>query len=147
MIYADLSEKYLAIISEMMKQPTNKKSMSVDAGENGILSYLIKHNSASPSELQKHLNVGSSRVANALTNLQGKGLIYRQNALDDRRKVVVSITEKGKLLQDKKRKDFLKHFTLVFAQMGEDDAGEFLRLLEKFMIANQMLFESERKEG
>ena len=80
MIYADLSEKYLATISEFMKQPKNKKSMSVDAGENGILSYLITHNGVTPSELQKHLNVGSSRIANALTNLQSKGLIYRQNA-------------------------------------------------------------------
>ena len=147
MIYEELSEKYLAIISEFMKHPKNKESISLDAGESGILYYLIYHNGVTPSELQKHLKVGSSRIANALSSLQNKGLIFRQNALDDRRKVIVFITEEGKLLQENRRREFVEHIKRVLEQMGEDDAREFLRLLESFMKINQILIASERKEG
>ena len=147
MIYAELSEKYLAIISKLMKQPKNKESINLDAGESGILYYLIYHNGATPSELQKHLNVGSGRIANALNTLQNKGLIFRQDALDDRHKVKVFITEEGKLLQENRRREYMEYIQRVLEKMGEEEASEFLRLLEKFMNYNQILIASERKEG
>ena len=97
--------------------------------------------------MQKHLNVGSGRIANALNTLQNKGLIFRQDALDDRRKVKVFITEEGKLLQENRRREYMEYIQRVLEKMGEEEASEFLRLLEKFMNYNQILIASERKEG
>lgn len=145
MLYDELTDEYLLLVAAMMKLPANKKNLNFHSGENGILCYLSQHEDATPGQLQKHLQVGSGRIANALASLQSKGLVRRENATDDRRKVRVSITEEGRALNEERRREFYEHNKWVLGQMGEEDAKEYLRLLKLFIRINREFIEQQEK--
>lgn len=52
-----------------------------------------------PSQLAETLNLDSSTVTGILGRLEDKGLINRSFRMDDRRKVIVHLTEAGKSLE------------------------------------------------
>ncbi len=52
-----------------------------------------------PSQLAETLNLDSSTVTGILGRLEDKGLINRSFRVDDRRKVVVHLTEEGRRLE------------------------------------------------
>ena len=52
-----------------------------------------------PSQLAETLNLDSSTVTGILGRLEDKKLIHRSFRVDDRRKVIVNLTEEGKALE------------------------------------------------
>lgn len=52
-----------------------------------------------PSQLAETLNLDSSTVTGILGRLEDKGLINRSFRMDDRRKVIVHLTDDGKALE------------------------------------------------
>ncbi len=52
-----------------------------------------------PSQLAETLNLDSSTVTGILSRLEDKGLIKRSFRMDDRRKVIVHLTDNGRSLE------------------------------------------------
>ena len=74
-------------------------------GEMAVLCYLLfSHNGASAGELTGEFQVRSSRTAAILNSLERKGYAVRSSDPEDRRKVRVYITEKGKNLHGENTK-------------------------------------------
>ena len=67
-------------------------------GESALLTHLaLGHNGATAGELRQALEVGSSRVANALKRLEAQGLIHRAASEEDGRVVPGQfLTQKGR---------------------------------------------------
>lgn len=70
---------------------------------------LVKSGETTQSELSKQVSIGISTVNGIIDRLEKKGLVIRQRDTDDRRKVLVSVTDSGRevtvsapsLLQDR----------------------------------------------
>ena len=100
-------------------------------GENVLLSYLREFKISTPSILADVLDVTPARIAAILRSLEKKDFIFRGIDLEDKRRVVVELTEKGKDFAEKLKNDIEEHSLALFESLGESDAGEFLRLIRK----------------
>ncbi|MGF7145600.1 DNA-binding MarR family transcriptional regulator [Anaerotaenia torta] len=102
-------------------------------GEVFILKYLfLKDAPALPSELSEALNSSTARISAALGTLEKKGQIRREIDTRNRRYILVTLTEEGRkrihAILQQMRGDMIR----ILTEMGEEDAGEFVRLTTRF---------------
>lgn len=142
--YEEEARLFVSLWGRMMHRPVNYHIEKTYIGEGRILLYLcLKHNGATAGELKKELEVGASRIANALKNLEAKGLVTREISQEDKRQVLVYITEEGKEVLKERNDQLMTNTIQLLRQLGEEDTKEFLRLMEKVLtISEQNIFES-----
>lgn len=101
-------------------------------GEGVALQYIIHHGGkVIPSEISSFLCISTARMAVALNNLERKGFITRRIDASDRRRILVEATEAGKAFAEKKEAHMLRHTTQMLMRLGEHDATELVRILER----------------
>ena len=83
----------------------------------------------SPSELARAAGVTDARIANILRTLEQKGLVTRTPAEHDRRRVEVSVTEKGREVSRRHFDEALVMVEDFLREMGEQDARDFVRVV------------------
>lgn len=84
-----------------------------------------------PSELADRAWVSSARIANILRALEQKGWIVREHSKTDRRRVNVSVTDKGREGIENNRQKFEKLTASFLEQLGAEDTQELVRLLRR----------------
>jgi len=96
MDYEDLAKEF---IQNMRAAQTAGRQRSLQEGIRGetFVLYFIKENQGrtAPSQISDGMGVSSARVAMALNSLEEKGMITREIDVEDRRKIIVKLTEKG----------------------------------------------------
>lgn len=107
---------------------------ALSRGEGGILCALKQHpEGLTPGELSKIMDVGTGRIGNALKNMENKGIILRKDDDTDRRKTVVTLTEKGYILVSDLQFNFENRIGYVIDTMGEEKFEEYLSLSKEFI--------------
>jgi DNA-binding MarR family transcriptional regulator len=84
-----------------------------------------------PGEISHEMNVSTARIATALNSLEKKGFISRQIDTNNRRNILVGITQAGKESAEEHRKKALKNLAEMLALLGEHDAKEHVRITKK----------------
>jgi len=100
---------------------THIKSTEEETGVNGVF----------VSELSEILKMSMPAVSQQLKSLDKKELIVRDVDKDDRRKITVSISEKGQKFLKCAQGHMDKIITNIILQVGEDDVREFIRIIMK----------------
>lgn len=102
-------------------------------GEFFVLHFLSKRdNYVLPSELSAALESSPARISALLGTLEKKGDIVRDIDTNNRRNILVSITDTGIQRITAAMEKWSNILENVFTEMGEEDAKEYLRLSEKF---------------
>ncbi|MDR1558333.1 MAG: transcriptional regulator [Clostridiales bacterium] len=113
-------------------------------GELFILKYLSSKDSAvTPSEISDAMRASTARISAALGTLEKKRQIHREIDLANRRNILVTITEEGR---ERSRSEMLRmreQMAKIFAEMGEQDAAEFVRLLKRFFEITNRVFDNK----
>ena len=101
-------------------------------GEEGVL-FCLYHarRSMLPGEIMARMGLTTGRVANILRQLEGKGLILRMQDAGDRRRVHVSLTEQGEALANRRYLEFTRRHQALLSYLGDADAREMLRLMQR----------------
>jgi DNA-binding MarR family transcriptional regulator len=103
-------------------------------GETFALAYLFaKDAPVQPSELSRASGSSSARIAMLLGNLEQKGLVTRAPDPKDRRKTLVTLTEKGAAKAKAQREKYTSEIEAVFREMGARDTEDFLRTTRRFL--------------
>jgi len=98
-------------------------------GEAFILIYIQNRDGdVLPGEISAIMDVSSARVAAALNSMEKKGLITRRIDDNDRRKILVGITEKGREQAEKYQATVTGIAANVLELLGENDAKEYIRI-------------------
>ena len=79
------------------------------------------------------MSVSSARIAALLNALEKKGYLIRTPASDDRRKILVSLTDAGVALANTFTDDVKNSTADMLAQLGAQDTTEFLRILNRIL--------------
>ena len=141
---AHRAEVLIQLIAEAMHRSIYQGALELSRGEGGILMYLcFVHDGATSGELSEQLAVGSGRIANALKVLEGKGMIVRRRAERDRRRVIVNLTDEGRRFACGRRLELGQKTERLLSEMGEPDASDFLRLLERAVLLAKRLERSD----
>jgi DNA-binding MarR family transcriptional regulator len=114
------------------KQAFHKKVDDLSLGERKILGYLtFGKNGVTSGVLSEHLHLSTPRVASALNSLSKKGYIERNKDNQDKRMVIVTITESGKDFVREEHEEALGTLEQILHKLGEQDAKEFVRIVKR----------------
>lgn len=83
------------------------------------------------SDLSAKLNVSNPMVTQAVNSLEGAGLVERIGDPHDRRVVRIKVTEKGEEVISQVSEQILADIQGLVSYLGEADARELVRLLDK----------------
>ena len=86
--------------------------------------------------------VSSARIANILRALEAKGWVEREHSKTDRRRVHVTVTDKGFQVIEIKRREFEDRTAAFLEQLGETDTQEMVRLLRR---ANEIIDRNQER--
>ena len=102
------------------------------SGEMAVMrALMLAGGSLTPSELANRAWVSSARIANILRTLEAKGWVEREHSKTDRRRVHVTMTDKGFQNLEIKRREFEERTAAFLEQLGETDTQEMVRLLRR----------------
>ncbi|MDR2587425.1 MAG: MarR family transcriptional regulator [Coriobacteriales bacterium] len=93
-----------------------------------------------PGELAQYMMITPGAITHRLTKLEAAGLVERTLDRFDRRRVTVSLTDKGFKLVDEALVAHVDNERQLLAGFSTEEQGEFVRLLKHFMAdlyANQ----------
>ena len=123
---AALTEEMTRLLDEHPREARENRFSASLCGEMAVMRLL--HNGTKKKMTAGELSMTTSRVAAVLGSLEKKGLLERENDAVDRRCVLVSLTQAGEALCEKRKAHFKSKIALLLSMLG-DDAPEFVRLL------------------
>jgi DNA-binding MarR family transcriptional regulator len=119
-------------------------------GEHQVLFYLYKNSGEAvvPSDISRYTNTSTARIATILNNLEEKGMLTREISREDRRKILVTITDKGRKKADAERCHFVNNIATVLERMGEERAQDFVENFKLFLeLGIDVIKENEEKNN
>lgn len=113
------------------------------SGEMAVMrALMLAGGSLTPGELADRAWVSSARIANILRALDAKSWIEREHSKTDRRRVHVTVTDKGRQDLEIKRREFEDRAAAFLEQLGEEDTHELVRLLRR---TNQIIDHNQER--
>ncbi len=132
MEYNSLADELFYILAQFSKNPLQEHPRNFATGEMAILYYLNTiRNGATAGEICNYMQVTTGRIASALNSLERKKYIERKNHDDDKRKVIVYITEPGREYIIENYESGIVLAKSILDSLGEEDARELIRLIRK----------------
>lgn len=119
-------------------------------GQRRILGILLEEGEMTQKELQDRLGIQPGSMSEIVAKIEGKGLIFRMKDEMDRRKIKLTITEKGRHFYEEKMKERMEEERRLFDALSTEQQEELQFLLTKLFESweanfDQSLFE-HRKE-
>lgn len=131
----ELRKKVLELSFKLHHDLPPKRMSSLTEGEKGILGLLFHQypKAQYSGDLAILMKVGTGRIGNALKSLEAKNLIVREIDDQDKRKVLVSLTDEGyQWIKNKMEK--ANHFIeTVIEEYGVDKFETFITESEKLL--------------
>ncbi len=99
---------------------------------------LLQGGMATPTEISEAMNSTKGRVSAVLNALEKKGEVTRAIDKDNRRNIIVTLTDSGREHVMNELQSGYRTMTHIFGELGEQDSGEFIRMLTKvFKLMNE----------
>ena len=92
-----------------------------------LLTYLVADEFLTMSSIAQKMGHSTAAATGLIDKLQELGYVHRGTAQNDRRKIIVSITEKGKKLVSSLRSEISLNLAQLMASEGESESFELLR--------------------
>lgn len=98
-----------------------------------VLKILYRKGTVSQKEVQDFLDVKPGTISEIITKLEKKGLLTRIQDINDRRKVLLSLTEKGRMDVEAFNQNYQNNVMSYFNILTEGEKNEFTRILNKIL--------------
>jgi DNA-binding MarR family transcriptional regulator len=109
-------------------------------GEVFVLKYLSSRESAAlPTELSEALHSSTARISTLLGTLEKKGLVVREIDRDNRRNILVTLTDKGREQAALREQETRSRMARVLVELGEADTRELVRLIGRVSEISQKI--------
>lgn len=132
MDYIELATKFLQNMQLLHKSRPQKKITESMQGEIFVLHYLFHQgDDVVPGEISNIMNISSARTAAALNSLERKGFIIRDIDKNDRRRILIRLTEEGRDSAQKHQQELIQNTVKMLRLLGDDDAREYIRITGK----------------
>ena len=100
-----------------------------------FLRLLWEHDGITQREISEKLGLTPPTTVSAMDNLEGKGLIKRSRNTEDRRKVNIFLTKRGRDLETKLRQRAVEVNDVALAEISPADRDRTIALLGQMMQA------------
>jgi DNA-binding MarR family transcriptional regulator len=127
-------------------------ALTFGISQNGALTLAVIDGAGkaiTPSEISERLLISSATMTSTLDSLEQRGFIRRAPNPDDRRSLLIEITNRGRATADKMIPGIHKVERRVLAALTQSERTQLLKLLDKVLAgaAEVAAEEPERLEG
>lgn len=148
--FETLAEEMMRSMDQRIKSPPQEEISASLRGEMAVLRLLRREEKPLPAgEISRMLSMTTSRIAAVLGSLEKKGMILRKADEADKRRVLVTLTDKGDAFCLKRRQEVINHMAEMLENLGEEDAAHFVRIMKRthaFMQARPPFEQQHREE-
>lgn len=128
----DLVQRLITSLYKIGHGGSSKKLNNSVRGENMAMALISKNGGfIYPKDIEEKMGVSSARVAKIIKGLEEKKLVIRKTDRKDRRRTIVSLTDRGKRCDDLRKEKINFALTSMLEHLGEDDGADFVRIIEK----------------
>ena len=132
--YEALAREFFTALDASSCVPPNDRVSETMRGEAAVMRLLMREGrSLTPGEVTRALGMTSSRIAAVLGALEKKEFILREADTQDRRRVYVTLTDRGRAFCEEKQRCAVGDLSALLCQLGEEDAALFVRLSRRVM--------------
>ncbi len=97
----------------------------------GVLQEVGRHSALPPTSIASATGISPANVTAIVDRLLAKGLVMRQRGHVDRRQILVSLTDEGRILSDKAPEALQERFLAAFRALPEWERAMILASLER----------------
>jgi len=128
----DLKDKLIESLGKIYYMEAFSQLTEFLQGELYVLHFLSENQDreVNPSILSDKLHISRPRITAALSALRKKGYVETEMSEDDRRRILVKLTEEGLIFIEDKQKTVEGYFDLFVEGLGDENASELIRLIE-----------------
>ena len=138
MDYSKLADEFLEQMHVLRRLKPQQKLTESMHGEAMALHQIAKGGEQIiPSEISSAIGISGARIAATLNSLENKGHIIRRIDPSDRRRILVTLTEKGRAQEEAHRRQLSETIEKMLRQLGEHDAKEYIRITRKIIESAQ----------
>ena len=132
--FREAGGRLLALLAKSQKKPVHLNARSLSEGEAGVMFCLFeKRSPMSAGELSRSMHIGSGGVANLLNSLEKKGCVCREMNPEDRRGVMVTLSDAGRQLIEDKQREALDMTAGMLRRLGREDTENLIRIYRKML--------------
>ena len=137
MDFESLAHDYMEVMAHMRGRDAQKRVNDSMHGENFVLAYISEHEgNVIPSDISNAMGITSARIAATLNSLENKGLITRKIDVNDRRRIIIDLTDTGREKVIEQKKIMISFVTNMLKHLGEEDAKNYIRIMKKLAEIN-----------
>ena len=147
--YEALAQEMMSALDQTIKSPPQEEISAAMRGEMAVLRLLGREAKPLPAgEISRALSMTTSRIAAVLGSLEKKDMILRQADEIDKRRVLVTLTQKGDAFFLKRRQEVMEHMTEMLQYLGKEDAAHLVRIIKRThdYMHKRPPFEQETRE-
>lgn len=137
----DLTKQVLHQLNQLRRLKRSSAPAIDPLHGQGYVLYHLCHRGApaQPGELCAELGITSPRMASILTSLERQRLLQRSVSPADRRRIIVTLTDKGRALVQEHDAQQLERIGSLLDALGEEDAQACARILDKVLRFEQSI--------
>ena len=132
MDYDKMADELLTLAAKHRANDLNRHINDAIHGEHMILGLVYHSEGIAPGELAVKMNASTAYIAKLLRNMEEKGLLIRTTDPSDRRRTLITLTEKGRKKSEQDISFIHNRIKEMHEYLGEEDAENFIRILRKF---------------
>ena len=96
-----------------------------------VVSYIFHHTNVVAGDIMEWFHLQKATVSQVLTNLEKKDIIYASIDENDKRKKIISLTQKGKEAHKEFERLYASLIPTIEKGISEEDKATFLRVCEQ----------------
>ena len=128
----EIVQEMFELMMDMACKPKRIQPNVQPKGEKTCLLLLSFHDGeALPGTLAEESGVTTARIAATLKQLESKGLISREAKTEDRRQILVRLTEAGAAEAEAEKKRMRQCWEEIIDVLGLEDSEAALRIMKK----------------
>lgn len=133
-----LSEQLIEALKMLGKCSFNKNNIKMSQGELAILNSLKIYGPLTPTKLCEITTMSSAHTAKTINALKSKDEVIRVVSDDDKRKALISLTEKGEDKINRLYTAIRAQFEELVTYLGEADTTNLIRIIYKISNRNEV---------
>lgn len=121
----------LAAVRQLQGRDTHRSGSELSHAQYGLLFGLREHDQLSSSELAYAANLSPASATEMLDGLLAAGLVRRERSEQDRRVVLISLTDRGRQLVEERRKRYEPRWKAALAEFSDEELRTAAAVLDR----------------
>ena len=125
--------KFISLFHKLFKPAFQREDGDIYmCSKNQIRAVMIigRAESISPSVLGKYMDMEKGSITSLVESMEKLGLVYKNDDLNDKRKIWIHLTDEGKKYFNKQEKRFIDQIELLFSCISKEETNEFSQNLK-----------------